>query len=447
VLIEDAPVAAAARHTVPALIAAAAVGWLTAAMTPLTFAPGGDAWSYRITQPSVIARYFRVFFAPYDLSADTDRRPIDTLFNGQAIFGFLFVAALIAVAIYCARRREQRPIAFGLMWFLLALLPTSVQPLSEVENDHRIFFPFVGLAIAVVWAGALWLYSRPFPARAVAALCGVVLLGFSWGTRERNKVWHDEESLWLDVTQKSPANGRGLMNYGLSQMAKGEYTRALDYFRRALVFSPDYYVLEVNLGIDLGQLHRDAEAEQHFRRAAVLNPLEAVSHFFYGRWLYGRGRTGDAIEQLNTVIRNNPDYIDAPHLLMEIYAQLGNQELLRRTATETLARFPADAAAASWLARAATLKPTPESYVNQSLAYYQQGRFTDAIHAAEEALKLRPGYALAWNNIAAAWNAMGKWDEGIAAGEKAVRAAPDNQLARNNLAWARRQKALGVASR
>jgi tetratricopeptide (TPR) repeat protein len=278
-------------------------------------------------------------------------------------------------------------------------------------------------------------------------LCGVILLGFSLGTRERNKVWHSEESLWLDVTQKSPANGRGLMNYGLSQMAKGEYTRALDYFQRAQIYTPNYYVLEVNLGIDLGALGRDAEAEQHFRRAAALNPLEAVSHFFYGRWLYGKGRTGDAIEQLNTVIRNNPDYVDAPHLLMQIYSQLGDQEMLRRTAKETLARFPADAPAASWLARAATLQPTPESYVNQSLAYYQQGRFTDSIHAAEEALKLRPGYALAWNNIAAAWNAMGKWDQGIAAGEKAVQAAPDNQLARNNLAWAKRQKALGVAPR
>jgi len=57
-------------------------------------------------------------------------------------------------------------------------------------------------------------------------------------------VWHNEETLWYDVTLKSPQNGRGLMNYGLTQMEKGDYVRALNYFTRALEFSPDYYVLE-----------------------------------------------------------------------------------------------------------------------------------------------------------------------------------------------------------
>ncbi len=37
------------------------------------------------------------------------------------------------------------------------------------------------------------------------------------------------------------------MNYGLSQMAKGDYPGALGYFQRALVYDPNYYVLEVNL--------------------------------------------------------------------------------------------------------------------------------------------------------------------------------------------------------
>ena len=38
------------------------------------------------------------------------------------------------------------------------------------------------------------------------------------------------------MTRKSPENGRGLMNYGLSQIGQGQYTVALDYFTRALVY-------------------------------------------------------------------------------------------------------------------------------------------------------------------------------------------------------------------
>jgi tetratricopeptide (TPR) repeat protein len=116
---------------------------------------------------------------------------------------------------------------------------------------------------------------------------------------------------------------------------------------------------------------------------------------------------------------------------------------LQRTASETLARFPGDPVATSWLGRAANLQPTAETYLNQSLTFYQQGRFEDSINSAREALKLRPGYSEAWNNIAAAYNAQSRWDEGISAAQEAVRLAPDNQLAKNNLAWAVEHKGKG----
>ena len=58
--------------------------------------------------------------------------------------------------IRCARHERTRPIAFGLTWFLLALVPVALIPLAEVENDHRMFFPLVGLALAATWSIALF---------------------------------------------------------------------------------------------------------------------------------------------------------------------------------------------------------------------------------------------------------------------------------------------------
>jgi tetratricopeptide (TPR) repeat protein len=223
-------------------------------------------------------------------------------------------------------------------------------------------------------------------------------------------------------------------------MAKGQLPRALDYFQRALVFNPNYYVLEVNLGVAYGAVNNDAEAERHFARAIQLAPSEAVSHYYYAVWLRAKGRLNEAIQQLNITIADNRAYLDAPHLLMEIYAQQMNAGLLRQTANDTLAVFPGDSAAMSWLARAGSLKPTAESYLNQSLVFYQQGKFDESIQSAREAIKLRPDYSEAWSNIAAAYNSEARWDEGIAAAQEAVRLAPANQLAKNNLAWAVQQK-------
>jgi tetratricopeptide (TPR) repeat protein len=57
-------------------------------------------------------------------------------------------------------------------------------------------------------------------------------------------------------------------------------------------------------------------------------------------------------------------------------------------------------------------------------------------------LQLRSDYAEAYNNIAAGHQALGEWDEAIAAAQEAIRLRPDFQLARNNLAWSLRQRAL-----
>ena len=43
----------------------------------------------------------------------------------------------------------------------------------------------------------------------------------------------------------------------------------------------------------------------------------------------------------------------------------------------------------------------------------------------------------------ASYNSMSDWENAIAAGEEALRLRPDYQLAKNNLAWARSHKATG----
>jgi protein O-mannosyl-transferase len=354
-----------ARRSGPALLVTAVMAILQARMPPPSFVAGAvSAYGYRITQPFVALHYFVSFFLPLWLTADTDMRPFDSILDIRAMLGFVFLAALIATVVLCARRREMRPIAFGLAWFLLALVPTSIFPLAEVENDHRMFFPFVGLAMSVVWASALKMQHRPgglcYTEFAVALL---IVCGF--GTWQRNQAWRTEETLWRDVTIKSPANGRGLMNYGLTQMSKGDYQTALACFQRALVFTPAYPLLEVNLGFANEGLGRADDAARHFARAISLAPNDPQVRFYYHRWL------------------------------------------------ETKAH----------------------EYLNRSLLYHQAGQYWRCIGAAQEALRLQPDYAEAYNNIAAAYESMGMWEEARDAARKALRIRPDFELARNNLTW------------
>jgi len=455
---------AALKATVPAFVVGIAAAGFIWKMTPPHFSPGATSGAlYRITQPFVALHYFKSFFFPTELSADTDWAPVSAIFSTESLIGFAFVAAMLVLAVRTARNRETRPIAFGILWFFLALIPTAITPLAEVTNDHRMFFPFIGLVLAVVWTSRLLLFrktarltTRPKLVRASWIAVACVLIISAAGTWQRNRVWRTEESLWRDVTLKSPKNGRGLMNYGLTQMSKGEYASALNYFERAQIYTPAYYILEINLGIANGGLGRDGQAESHFLRALQLAPDEAQPHYYYGRWLKSKGRTAESIANLEAALGASPNDVDTRDLLMQTYFEQRNWGQLQRVASETLRLAPNEAAARHFLGAAQNGEqeiiaaenrmrqaPTADGLIDLSLLYYQAGKYSECIRTARRALELRPNSAEAYNNIAAAYNSMALWDDGIQAATEATRLKPDFEVAKNNLLYAIAQKQRG----
>ena len=306
-------------------------------MEPPTWIPGGASlYHYVITQPYVILHYFTTFFLPLALSADTDWKPLATIGDVRFVAGALFVAALLAVAIGTARRDRLRPISFGILWFLIALLPTSLIPLAEVTNDHRVFLPYVGLVMAVSWTIALalarWKESAP-PDRAfslrVAAGITLLLAAYAYGTVRRNEVWRSEETLWRDVAWKSPENGRGLMNYGLALMGRGEYRGAEKYFTEALRKYPSYPYLYVNMGVLKAATGAPGAAERYFQGAIALGPGYPECYFRYAKFLKDGKQYGEAARNLEKALKLAPAHLDARNLLMDVYfedSRFGNLE-------------------------------------------------------------------------------------------------------------------------
>ena len=288
-----------------------------------TYSPGGvSRWRYLLTQPFVIVHYVLSLFFPVHLSADTQWPLVADPSDARLLVGLAFLVAALTFAWLMSRRKETRPIAFGVLWFFVTLLPTSsLVPLSEPMNDHRMYFPFVGLILAVVWSAALAmrhrqaLFAAPPARAAVVSAVVAIFAGMIYGTWQRNIVWRTEESLWLDATIKSPDNGRGLMNYGVIQLNKGNYPLADEYFERALQYTPHYAYLHVNIGVLKGLLGQDAEAERHFREAQRFDPNNPVSFTSYARWLRTVGRTEEARLYLQRAVELSPGDVDANALL------------------------------------------------------------------------------------------------------------------------------------
>jgi Flp pilus assembly protein TadD len=402
------------KEVIPSFLICGAMLLLVQHMTPHTWVAGAaDAHNYLITQPYVALLYFETFFWPSALSADYDLNPFAATDGARFWVGLAFVILFTMCAVAAAFFKKTRLVGFGLLWFLIALLPTSLFPLAEVMNDHRTFLPYIGLVIAIAGAAAL-LVARLDRQRSwikISATRAVVLFlcANAYATFQRNKVWRTEETLWRDVVLKSPRNGRGLMNYGNTLMAKGDFAGALDYFHRAQPLTPQYSVLLINLAIAEDATKQSATAEQHFKDALRLAPASPDSYTYYARYLLSHSRANEAHAFLQSALELSPTDLTARAFLAQAKAQAVNQPAIQ----------------------------TPEDYLSLSLQFYGEERYVESIVASRRALDLRPGYAEAWNNIGAAYNNLGRYQEAATACEQALRYKPGFELARNNLQYAR----------
>jgi protein O-mannosyl-transferase len=450
----------------PVFIFCAAMYLLIDHFTPPTWQSGGTSrFHFMISQPFVILHYFTTFFLPFGLSADTDWTALESITDIRFFIGFTFISFLVFIAFIFSRDTRLRPVSFGIVWFFLALIPSSsIIPFAEVLNDHRIFFPYVGLVISVSWIIGLTLlkYKKEFAGHllnyriTVAVSVLLILSAYAYGAHERNKVWKTEESLWKDVSIKSPKNGRGLMNYGLSQMSAGNYKVAETYFLRALDMWPYYSFLHINLGVLKEATGDRIAAESYFKDAIKFGNNYPDTWYFYARFLCNQSRYSEAIPMLRKAIELSPAHIGARELLMKAYSDTRNWEQLQELAENTLQIIPGNKNAlnylnysrnnklsATQLENEVKTKPSAEKYLNLSLNYYQQADYNKCIEMSLEALKLNPRYAEAYNNIGSAYTMLGEYDKAIEACKKALEINPEYALAKNNLLLALKNKEAG----
>jgi len=412
----------------PALFAGVILLIVLNRMNAPEWIPGGASkWHYFITQGYAWLHYTRLFFVPVGLSADSDLRPFEHWFDPPALIGFAFVIAFIMLIRYLARRDDMHPAAFGLAWYAIALVPTSsVYPLAEVVNEHRVFLPYMGLALAIVF-----ILDALLPRRGFAIIVIAAILALGAGTWTRNKVWLTEESLWKDTIEKSPRNGRALFSYGRTQMTKGNYAIAKSYYERAETMERDNPPLEIGMGINEGALGNDAAAEQHFRRALAIRD-DVDGRFYYARWLVSVGRAPEAIAHLTAATRIDPARAEPRTLLMKLYAAAGNDAERDRLAQQALSYDPNDV-----LRRSCT---SDRDCFEKGLPEIGDKQFLNAALLNREAVRYNPNAADAWTNLGWSLAQLGLDAAAETAFRRAVELQPGDERALNNLAWLKRGK-------
>jgi tetratricopeptide (TPR) repeat protein len=444
------------RLIVPAVVcgiywvAQTAVVWT---VSPLFRIPLVAWWS---TQPLVAMRYLCTFVAPFGLSADSGFRPMESPVQPLAIAGFLGLGALVACAVLAGRRDRWRGVAFGLWWFVIALAPSAFVPQRTAEATPRMFLAAAGLAFVVAHLGGIWIdWIRSAQGESAggtlalglsAAFALVVLGGLGWLTYERNRVWENDRTLWLDVTRKNPRYARGYIQYATALLESGEEGEYLANLQKAVPYSGDDGTLQLRLAQGFDRVNKDSEAESHFRRALLLTPKYSSAYSIFSQWLFAHQRRNEAFEMSTKALALNPADLIARHTLMDLYSAKSEWGMVNKLAKETLDLDPEDAESNRALVISGTSldqlrkteaeaksSPNVDVYLKLSSLYFQSQRYEESIQAALAALRLRPHVAEAYANIAAGLHALGRDDEAVTALQEVVRLRPDLTFAKTDL--------------
>jgi tetratricopeptide (TPR) repeat protein len=380
---------------------------------------GVSPWQYARTQPEVILHYLRMSVWPQGQCLDYAWPVADNTAAVALAAGV--IAVLAGLVVYAMFRRPEWGFLGG--WFFITLAPTSsVAPIVDLANEHRMYLPLASVAVAVVLGGwtlwQRWLASRAVEAGlrdllpGIAAATVIVALG---GTAMlRNAVYRSDIDLWGDVLAKSPRNARAHYNLAHALETEGHVLEAIEHYREAVRLNPADPVATNNLANLLASTD-PKESERLYRRTVELAPDYAAAYDNLAKLLEASGRSDEAIQSCRQAVKVRSDYAPAythlgyllmtsdPSAALKLHEQALELDPNLADAHSNLAGLLADrnpALAVEHYRAALTLLPeNPEAHYNLANVLYRQHRYTEAIGHLRESLRLRPDWPEARRNL------------------------------------------------
>ena len=225
----------AARIYAPATLAVAtAAGWYLSGIEIPNVPPRGIVENL-LTGGLVVWRYLALLVLPLGQSLVHQvhwvTRPLDPV----ALILLLALAAAVAFAIW--KRRAQPLLAFGAIWFVGVLAPTtSFIPVRDAMAEHRLYLASAGLFLAAAALVARSLATH----RAARATLAVVLVVLGVRTYQRNMLWGDPMALWEESVRRSPDAWQAHWGYGDLLREIGRCDRAAPEYETVLRLNPGH---------------------------------------------------------------------------------------------------------------------------------------------------------------------------------------------------------------
>jgi hypothetical protein len=238
-------------------------------------------WSYLLLELDVVRRYIWLLINP---SGQTIFHEVAAVgpFDPRTWLAVVVMAGMLALS--WRLRRSEWLVSAGMLWFLLALVPSSMLialDQGEPMAEHRVYLASCGLFLAVgagVGRLAAWAANPAKAAhhvRRVGLLTGaglaLVVLALGAQTVLRNAVWADPVALWQESVDLAPSHYRPRLLLGEALQDAGRRREALDQYQTAIRLRPTDPMGYVKVGQCLAEIGQWPEARDHFLKAIAID--------------------------------------------------------------------------------------------------------------------------------------------------------------------------------
>ena len=226
----------AIRVYLPAFAAiAVAAAWHLPALLAAERVPPRGLVANALTEVLVIWRYAGLLVVPYGQALVHEVHWVRTALDPAGLLALLLLAAAVAGAIHV---RHSRPlVAFGVVWFLGVLAPTSsLIPLPDAMVEHRVYLAGAGLLVALASALVSPLATRPV----VRAIATVVLVLLTVQSYRRIVLSAEPMALWQESLDRSPEAWQARLGYAELLREVGRCDRARPEYEAVLRLYPNH---------------------------------------------------------------------------------------------------------------------------------------------------------------------------------------------------------------
>jgi tetratricopeptide (TPR) repeat protein len=235
------------------------------------------------------------------------------------------VAVVSAGALWLyLRGRRGGPLA--LAYYAGAIVPAlgffNVYPMIySFVADHFQYLASLGV-IALIVGSVAPRFAARLP-QAAAPVAAAVLTALGAVTWVQGHQYRDEASLWRTTLERNPGAWIAHNNLGLILRREGRIDEAIDHFRQAIALKWDHHRAHANLAESYRSLGRLEEALAEWMIALEYAPPLHRDLFRVGRILDELGRAEEAMAWYRRAIENYPNRIDARFRLAGMLAERG----------------------------------------------------------------------------------------------------------------------------